>query len=134
VTRISELGTLMMEVMCSSETFPTRATWPDKTAFFNKFMHLEGSLKDIETMYILLTATQSLWDFSLSQEWAITLTPRFLNSWSWTAMRPNSVVQTGVKSAGCENSKHHLKTASNTAIQFTSLIHEIMIGISITNM
>ena len=38
----------------------------------------------------------------------MTLTPRLLHSSSSLAVAPNSVVQTGVKSAGCEKSTHQL--------------------------
>ena len=47
--------------------------------------------------------------WSESQEWPRSLTPRLKNSCASWAMRPSSVVQTGVKSAGCENNTHHLK-------------------------
>lgn len=43
-----------------------------------------------------------------SQERPIILTFRFWNSGARLAARANSVVHTGVKSAGCENSMAHL--------------------------
>nr|CAD7461931.1 unnamed protein product [Timema tahoe] len=60
----------------------------------------------------ILTLTQSVCDLSLSQECAMTLTPLFLNSWSWTAILPSSVVQTGVKSAGWEKSTAQLSDSA----------------------
>src|SRR5690242_21755649 len=45
------------------------------------------------------------------------LAPRFLNSFSRPAMVPSSVVQTGVKSLGCEN-----RTAQPSPIQSWKLI------------
>ena len=50
----------------------------------------------------VLALIHSRWSFTLSQDKAMTLTPRFSN-WGknfWTC--DSSVVQTGVKSAGCE--------------------------------
>lgn len=61
---------------------------------------------------LVRTLTQSEWHFNSSQEWARILTLRFLKYGSWTAIRPNSVVQTGVKSAGWENNTTHLKIRS----------------------
>lgn len=49
-------------------------------------------------------------DSVVSIDKAIGLTFRFVNSESNSATRANSVVHTGVKSAGCENSIPQLKT------------------------
>lgn len=59
-------------------------------------------------IFLILTLTQSIWSCSLSTEWANSFVFR-RSKLDWcTAKRPNSVVQTGVKSAGWENRTTHL--------------------------
>ena len=55
-----------------------------------------------------MSGAQPLCDSSGSTETAIALTPRLSNSPFRLAVRPSSVVQTGVKSAGWLNSTAHL--------------------------
>src|SRR6185295_416781 len=55
----------------------------------------------------------------------ITLTPRFSNSGLIFAMYPSSVVQTGVKSLGCEKSTAHL-----SPIQSWNLIRPSVVSAS----
>jgi hypothetical protein len=52
----------------------------------------------------LMSLTQLPWESSGSTLTAIGCTPRRANSPASAAVLPSSVVQTGVKSAGCENS------------------------------
>uniref|UniRef100_A0A2M4B482 Putative secreted protein n=1 Tax=Anopheles triannulatus TaxID=58253 RepID=A0A2M4B482_9DIPT len=59
-----------------------------------------GKLPIISGQYDLISFTQSTWHLRSSTEWANTFTLR-LAKWSLcTAIRPSSVVHTGVKSAG----------------------------------
>src|ERR1700761_5922729 len=51
----------------------------------------------------LMSLIHSLCDSALSPDNAIVFTLRLSNSLASLAVRPSSVVQTGVKSAGCEN-------------------------------
>src|SRR5690606_12304230 len=60
-----------------------------------------------------MSLIQFLWESALSTEIAIAFTLRFLNSGSSFAVRPSSVVQTGVKSAGCENKTTHAAPAES---------------------
>ena len=55
-----------------------------------------------------MSRIQSRWDSAESTDSAITLMLRSSNSGFSFATRPSSVVHTGVKSAGCENSTPHL--------------------------
>src|SRR3954464_2982178 len=55
----------------------------------------------------LMSFTQPWWDSIGSTLTAMGLTPRFWNSPASAAVLPSSVVHTGVKSAGCENSTTH---------------------------
>src|SRR5690242_19792618 len=55
-----------------------------------------------------MSPAQSLCDWSGSTERPATFTPRFSNSGLSAATRPSSVVHTGVKSFGCENSTPQL--------------------------
>lgn len=59
--------------------------------------------------YACMSAIQALCVLTSLHESAIILTPRFVNSGANFAALPNSVVQTGVKSAGWLNKMHHLK-------------------------
>ena len=54
----------------------------------------------------LMSAIQRSWSSALSTLRPMTLVPRLLHSGWSLAVAPNSVVQTGVKSAGCEKSTH----------------------------
>ena len=56
----------------------------------------------------LMSAIQRSWSSALSTLRPMTLVPRLFHSGSSLAVVPNSVVQTGVKSAGCEKSTHQL--------------------------
>jgi hypothetical protein len=58
---------------------------------------------------IALTSSHCLCFCNESQECPSSLTPRRKNSLASCAIRPSSVVQTGVKSAGWENKTHHLQ-------------------------
>ena len=55
-----------------------------------------------------MSLIQLLWDSTGSQDRAIHFTLRLVNSGMSEATVPSSVVQTGVKSAGCENRIPHL--------------------------
>src|SRR5579864_5434742 len=55
-----------------------------------------------------MSLIHSLCDSALSTDKAIVFTLRFSNSPASLAVNPSSVVQTGVKSAGCENSTPQL--------------------------
>jgi len=55
----------------------------------------------------LMSAIQRSWSSALSTLRPMTLAFLARHSGSSFAVAPNSVVQTGVKSAGCENSTHH---------------------------
>src|ERR1700685_957808 len=55
-----------------------------------------------------MSLIHSLCDSALSTDNAIVFTLRLSNSLASLAVRPSSVVQTGVKSAGCENSTPQL--------------------------
>src|SRR5678816_1042180 len=58
-----------------------------------------------------MSAAQRAWLSTGSTDRPSTLTPRLSNSGFRRATAPNSVVQTGVKSFGCENSTTHLPSA-----------------------
>lgn len=58
--------------------------------------------------YALISSIHAKWEVTLSHDSAIGFTWRRSNSGYSCATRANSVVQTGVKSAGCENSMPHL--------------------------
>lgn len=65
--------------------------------------------------YVLMSSIHFKCDSTESIERAIGLTFRFSNSgYNW-ATRDNSVVQTGVKSAGCENKMPHLRRKYGTS-------------------
>lgn len=70
-----------------------------------------GNLRDSAMPpYDLMSSIHFKCDSTESIDNAIGLTLRFSNSENKFATRDNSVVQTGVKSAGCENKIPHLKT------------------------
>ena len=68
-----------------------------------------------------MSPTQPLCEATGSTESAITLTLRLSNSALSLATRPSSVVQTGVKSAGCENSTPHLSPSHSWNLIFPSV-------------
>src|SRR5258708_36184926 len=61
----------------------------------------------------LISLIHSLCDSALSTDNAIVFTLRFSNSPASFAVKPSSVVQTGVKSAGCENSTPQLSPSQS---------------------
>ena len=61
----------------------------------------------------LMSGTHLPWDSSVSTLTAMGFTPRLANSPDSAAVRPSSVVHTGVKSAGCENSTTHEPAAQS---------------------
>ena len=71
----------------------------------------------------LHTLIHPLWSSRESPDIAISFTLRFLNSSASNTQRPSSVVQTGVKSRGWENSTAHLST---------TILHKLIIFISCT--
>lgn len=60
-------------------------------------------------LYEIISGIHPLWASTESQLRAISFTLRLVNSGASSTARANSVVQTGVKSAGCENKIAQLK-------------------------
>ena len=67
-----------------------------------------GKLSGDRLLYACMSLIQPWCDSTGSQDRAIHLTLRLVNSGISDATVPSSVVHTGVKSAGCENRMPHL--------------------------
>ena len=68
-----------------------------------------GKLSGGNLLYACMSLIQLLCDSTGSQDRAMHLMLRLANSGISAATAPNSVVQTGVKSAGCEKRTPHLE-------------------------
>lgn len=68
----------------------------------------KGKSSDGRLLYACISLIQLWCESTASQDKAIHLILRFVNSGIRDATAPNSVVHTGVKSAGCENRIPHL--------------------------
>src|SRR5882672_10052589 len=69
-----------------------------------------------------MSAAQPAWRSIGSTERPTTLTPRLSNSGFRRATAPSSVVQTGVKSLGCENSTAHLSPIQSWNLIIPSVV------------
>lgn len=91
----------------SSPATKFEVRWTDllTASLYCKSAKLRGPYEELTSSHFLCCCSES-------QEWPSSLTPRRKNSFASCAMRPSSVVHTGVKSAGCENSTHHLQQSA----------------------
>lgn len=62
---------------------------------------------NLEPVTSSMSLIHALWESALLADNPINFTSRLANSGSSLAKAPNSVVQTGVKSSGCENNTAH---------------------------
>ena len=76
----------------------------------------------------LMSSIQRLCDSTGSTDSATTFTLRFAKSSLSFAVSPSSVVQTGVKSAGCENSTPHLSPSHSWKLIVPSLDSAVKSG------
>ena len=76
----------------------------------------------------LMSAIQRSWSSLLSTLRPMTLTPRRAHSSPSRAVAPSSVVQTGVKSAGCEKSTHQLSPMNSWKRMLPELVRAVKSG------